>query len=203
MTPISQTLTALIEPARLRRRDDISRLPEPRSALMLGAVVLTALIAATLAPTELALTCAAAALFLPALTWIDLDAHRLPDALTRPALIATGVASIITALITEAYPSLIRATLGAALVALLMLSLGLAIPGGPGLGDVKTAPILGLPLAWHSWTMLLTWIAIAFLVNAATALGLQAATRTRGSTHLPFGPAMTFAWFTTLALMKS
>lgn len=195
-------LMALIDPERHRRPGDQPRLPVAHPASIAFTAAFAALAAAWLAPPSLALVTAAAAAFIPTLVWIDLDLHRLPDALTRPALGVVMAAAVITSIATSDYHHLAVAVTAAVAAGLVLCLLGIAVPGGPGLGDAKAAPIFVLPLAWQSTATVLTWAVLSCVAGCIGALVLLARHGDRRQ-HLPFGPSMAAAWFLTLAFAKS
>ncbi|RNI22197.1 prepilin peptidase [Flexivirga caeni] len=129
---------------------------------------------------------------LAALAAIDLDVHRLPDALTYPlALLAVFIAAAAS-LSTGDWPALLRAVLagpalGAAYLLLLVVSPGGA---GIGLGDVKLAVGLGVQLGWSSWTAVLTATMAGFVLGGVWAAVLLIGRRATRNTQIAFGPFM-------------
>jgi leader peptidase (prepilin peptidase)/N-methyltransferase len=113
--------------------------------------------------------------------WLDSRSHRIPDALTIPMAAAVIVTVISSTALSGDWLLAGQAALGAA--ALGGFYLAAAILGDLGLGDVKLASILGLTLAWSSWTALL-WGSILGLI-----LALPHALWIRGKEqHIPLGP---------------
>ena len=122
-----------------------------------------------------------------AVSWIDLDVHRVPDRfLVRWApLLAAAV--VITAAVTGEWPRLLWALVGAAGMAALYLVLVLV--GSMGLGDLKLAVVTGLltgVLGWASWV---TGVTVGLAAGAAAAVWLLARGRGRSS-HLALAPAI-------------
>lgn len=195
------TIANLLEPARLRRAGDAPRLPVMPRTLSVIAITASTLAAVALAPAPLGPLSATIALWLPALAWSDIDAQRLPDALTRPMTICALLIATLTAVVTDNYFSLGRGLLVAAITALVMALMGLLISGGPGLGDAKTAPALLLPLGWTSITLAAAWALTALALAAIWGILQLTTTPGRAGTHVPFGPAMISAWFICLALI--
>ncbi|MGY1809587.1 prepilin peptidase [Blastococcus sp. SYSU D00669] len=121
---------------------------------------------------------------------VDLRHRLLPDRVVVPAL------GLCLALLTAAaaadgdWPRLGRAVLAAAALFAVFLVLALVSPGGMGMGDVKLAALLGLPLGWLGWDAVVLGGAAGFLVQAVLALGLLATRRVGLRSELPFGPAM-------------
>lgn len=128
-----------------------------------------------------------------ALALIDLDVHRLPDAIVLPSY---PVALALLALASWApgdgsdWGALVRALIaGAALFAFYFLAMAV-YPAGMGFGDVKLAGVLGLYLGWVGWgAVLIGWFS-AFLLGGLFALGLVVAGRAGRGSGIPLGPWM-------------
>ena len=133
-----------------------------------------------------------------ALSLIDLEHHRLPNALTLPA------APVLLALL--AVPAATYGLWGQWVTGLLA---GLALfgffallwaikPAAMGLGDVKLAATIGIALGWAGWSMLAFGTFAMFLfggiaggaVIAATARRAGSSVRQAAKAGLPFGPFM-------------
>ena len=124
-------------------------------------------------PLWLYLAAAGTALFL-----IDIDCHRLPDAIVKPSwgvtLIGLGAAAMFTP---DAGDHLAHAGWGAltfsGLYALLYFgSLLFYEGGGMGRGDLKLAPILGAALGWFGWGPTLVGLMSAFFIGGAISVVL-------------------------------
>jgi leader peptidase (prepilin peptidase)/N-methyltransferase len=124
-----------------------------------------------------------------ALALIDLDVHRLPNAIVLPAY------PVLAALLLLAADgaALLRAAEGAALLFTLFLLIALAAPGSMGFGDVKLAGVVGAMTAYLSWGAFLVAAFGGFLLGAAVGLLLIAAQRAGRRTAVPFGPFMLVA----------
>jgi len=125
-----------------------------------------------------------------ALALIDLDVHRLPDAIVLPsypvALVLLGGASLLTGDAT----AFVRALVGAVALFGLYAVLWFVRPGGMGLGDVKLAGVLGLYLGWWGWDALAVGGFLAFLLGGLVSLPLLLSGRAGRRTAIPFGPSM-------------
>lgn len=125
-----------------------------------------------------------------ALALIDVDVHRLPDAIVLPsypvALLLLAVASAVGG----DWGSLGRAVVGGVALFLLYAVLWFVRPGGMGLGDVKLAGVLGLYLGWWGWDALAVGGFLAFLIGGLVSLPLLLAGRAGRRTRIPFGPSM-------------
>jgi leader peptidase (prepilin peptidase) / N-methyltransferase len=132
-----------------------------------------------------------------ALTFIDLDVHRLPDLLVLPSYPIAFVLLLVPTVVTGQWGWLLRAVVAAVVLFVAYLVLALVSPGGGGLGfgDVKLAGVLGLLLGWLGWGTVMVSVAAAFLIGGAIALILLAAGRASRSSHIAFGPSMILgAW---------
>lgn len=125
-----------------------------------------------------------------ALTLIDLDVHRLPNAIVLPSYIVAAVLFVAASIVSGDYIPIIRGAIGmAALVAAYFL-MAFAYPGGMGLGDVKLAGVLGLFLGWLGWGTLVVGAFAAFLLGGVFAIGLLVARKASRRSGIPFGPWM-------------
>ncbi len=125
-----------------------------------------------------------------ALTLIDIDFHRLPNAIVLPSY-AVGAALLGAAgLLTANYASLIGAAIGGVSLFAFYLVLALAYPRGMGFGDVKLAGVLGLYLGYLGWGPLLVGAFAAFLVGGLFSIVLLLTRRVGRKAGIPFGPWM-------------
>jgi leader peptidase (prepilin peptidase)/N-methyltransferase len=124
-----------------------------------------------------------------ALALIDLDVHRLPNAIVGPAY---AVLAVLLALGADG-GSLVRAAWGTALLFAFFLVVALVAPGAMGFGDVKLAGVVGGMTAYLSWGAFLTAAFGAFLLGAVAGLILMAGGRAGRQSAVPFGPFMLVA----------
>lgn len=116
-----------------------------------------------------------------ALGLVDASVHRLPDVLTLPLAVGTGVLLVLTE----------RQSLLRCLLAALALGFGfavLALLAPIGLGDAKLAPSLGALLAVSGWGTVLAGLVYAFLLAGAWAVALLLTRRAGRQDALAFGP---------------
>ena len=125
-----------------------------------------------------------------ALTAIDLDVLRLPNAIVYPAYV--GMASLLaTASVFEGTAApLVRAGVGASVLLAFYLTLVLVRPGGMGLGDAKLAGVVGGALGFLSYPALLVGAFAAFVIGGLAGVALLASRRAGMRSAVPFGPAM-------------
>jgi leader peptidase (prepilin peptidase)/N-methyltransferase len=125
-----------------------------------------------------------------ALTFIDLDTHRLPNAIVLPAYPVSLVLLALAAAGTGDWPALLRAALGGVAMFAFYLVLALAAPRGMGLGDVKLAGVLGMHLAYVGWGALVVGLFAAFLLGGVFGGILVLLRRAGRKSAIPFGPWM-------------
>jgi leader peptidase (prepilin peptidase)/N-methyltransferase len=125
-----------------------------------------------------------------ALAFIDLESHRLPNAIVLPAYLV-GVALLgASALVSGSLPALATAGIGMAALFLLYFALTVAYPGGMGFGDVKLAGVLGLYLGYLGWGELAVGAFAAFALGGIFGIALLIARRAKRKSRIPFGPWM-------------
>ena len=124
-------------------------------------------------------------------TMTDLRARRIPNGLVVPAYLVGPALLALGAGVSGVWWPLLRAGIGMGLLAGFYLVLALTFPGGMGLGDVKWAGIIGLFLAYLSWTTLSTGTLVAFMTAAMVVLARQVSRRRIGRLVLPMAPFMT------------
>ncbi|HEX6446173.1 MAG TPA: A24 family peptidase [Streptosporangiales bacterium] len=186
-------VAGLLVAARLGRRPLRSawRIRGPRDlvAPLAGAVVCAALAVRFGAVPVLPAYLYLALVSLP-LAAIDVEQHRLPDALTLPsypvALVLLGAA----ALAGGQGRRMLSALAGLAALGALYALLHLLDRRGMGLGDVKLAGVLGAYLGWLGVDAWLVGAVLGVLLGGLTALVLLALRRVTAKSHLPFGPFM-------------
>ncbi|MEP7180300.1 MAG: A24 family peptidase, partial [Pseudonocardiales bacterium] len=152
-------------------------------------------IAVTIQVTHLHLTAALPAyLFFAAvgiaLTAIDLDVLRLPNAIVYPSYLVLGALLTFAALVQGAPAPLIRAAIGAAALFTFYFALAMAYPLGMGFGDVKLAGVLGGALGFISYSALIIGAFAAFVIGACMATALLLSHSGTRKSAIPFGPFM-------------
>ncbi|GAA3440877.1 prepilin peptidase [Planomonospora venezuelensis] len=125
-----------------------------------------------------------------ALSMIDFDVHRLPDAIVLPSY-AVGALLLAPAAVTGAdWAAALRGLAAMAVLFAFYFALALVHPGGMGFGDVKLAGLLGLYLGWLGWSAVVVGTFAAFLLGGLAGAALLATGRAGRKTAMPFGPAM-------------
>ncbi|GAA4160386.1 A24 family peptidase [Gryllotalpicola daejeonensis] len=124
------------------------------------------------------------------LALIDLDTHKLPNAIVLPSYLVGAVLLAASALSSHDLGRLLTAAIGAAAAFALFFLLAFAVPGGMGFGDVKLAGVLGLFLGFLGWGQLVVGIFGGFLLGGLFAIGLLIARRAGRRSGIPFGPWM-------------
>ncbi|WP_431218740.1 prepilin peptidase [Leifsonia xyli] len=125
-----------------------------------------------------------------ALALIDIDTHRLPNAIVIPAYAVGGVLLTAAALCLGDPAAIGRAAIGLGAMFLLYLALALVRPGGMGLGDVKLAGVLGLFLGFLGWGELVVGAFAGFVLGGLFGIALLLARRASRTSGIPFGPWM-------------
>jgi len=129
-----------------------------------------------------------------ALAFIDLDTHKLPNALVLPSYPVVAVLALLATWGSgwDWWP-LARLAIGAA--ALYAFYFILCIIGGMGFGDVKLAGVLGAALAWLGWQYLVIGAFLPFLIGGLFSIVLLATKKAGRKSGIPFGPWMILGWF--------
>lgn len=125
-----------------------------------------------------------------ALAMIDIDHHRLPNALTWPSYVVGGVLLLLPAALEDGWGDYLRAWCAAVALFAFYLILALIYPAGMGMGDVKLAGVLGLYLGWLSWGQLVIGGFLGFAIGAVVGVGLMLVRRANRKSGIPFGPSM-------------
>ena len=125
-----------------------------------------------------------------ALAVIDLDVHRLPNAIVYPSYLVMAVLLTVAGVATGSIEPVVRAAVGGATLFAFFLALALASPKGMGLGDVKLAGVLGAALGFLSYPAVFVGTFAAFVLGGLAGAALILARRAGRGTLIPFGPAM-------------
>jgi len=130
-----------------------------------------------------------------ALSFIDIEHHRLPDAIVLPSYLVGIVLLATSCILVGDYDALIRAGIGLAAMAIGYFALALLWKGVMGLGDVKLAGVLGLYLGYSGWGALAVGSLGAFFLGGIFGLVLVLLRKTTRKSGIPFGPWMVLgAW---------
>lgn len=124
------------------------------------------------------------------LTVIDLDTHRLPNAIVLPSYIVAGALLTLACVLGAPWEALLRAAIGGAILWAFYFAIRLIRPDGMGGGDVKLAGVLGAYLAWIGWGALAVGAFAAFVLGGIFGIALIIAQRAGRKTAIPFGPWM-------------
>jgi leader peptidase (prepilin peptidase)/N-methyltransferase len=125
-----------------------------------------------------------------ALTMIDLELKRLPNAIVLPAYPVAAVLLVLASLALGEPGRLLGAAIGGAALYAFYFALMAVYPSGMGFGDVKLAGVLGLYLGWFGWQYTIVGAFFGFLVGGCVGLILMSLGRAGRKTAIPFGPYM-------------
>jgi leader peptidase (prepilin peptidase) / N-methyltransferase len=125
-----------------------------------------------------------------ALAAIDIDLHKLPDALTLPSYPVAAVLLTAGALAAHEPFDLVRTAIGGVALFAFYAVLWFVYPRGMGLGDVKLAGVLGMYLGYLGWGTLAVGAFLGFALGAVVGVSLMATGRATRKSKIPFGPFM-------------
>jgi len=125
-----------------------------------------------------------------ALALIDLDVHRLPDALTLPSYIVAPGLLAVAAVADDKGDALLRAAIGGLIAFGFYFAVWFLYPAGMGFGDVKLSGVVGMYLGWISYGVLVAGLFLGFLIGALVSIGLVLFAGAGRKTKVPFGPFM-------------
>jgi leader peptidase (prepilin peptidase) / N-methyltransferase len=125
-----------------------------------------------------------------ALALIDLDTHRLPNAIVLPSYPVLAALLALASWGTGDWTALVRAVVGGVALWVAYFAMCLAYPAGMGFGDVKLAGLLGGALAWLGWGAFAVGAFGAFLLGGIFSVGLLVTRRASRGSGIPFGPWM-------------
>ena len=129
-----------------------------------------------------------AGVLLVLLTPVDVVHHRLPDAITLPALPIASIAVAVTFLCSHHSGSVIRAGITASVLWALFAGTARISSAWMGRGDVKLIPTIGLLTGYLSATAPVVALAAAFVLGAITSLAGIAFGRLKVKSAIPLGP---------------
>lgn len=133
------------------------------------------------------------------LVWIDVDVHRLPVGLTRPALPAFAVLLVPPTIATGEWDRLLTAGICCVVLTALYVAFAFLPGGGFGGGDVQLAPAIGLLLGWFSVGHVVVGTLAAFVVGGFAAVVLLLSGRAGRKSAMAFGPFLCAGVFVALA----
>ncbi|KGN42544.1 peptidase A24 [Knoellia aerolata DSM 18566] len=136
------------------------------------------------------------------LVWIDIDVHRLPVGLTRPALPAFALLLLPPTIATGEWGRLLTAVVCGAVLMACYLVVAFLPGGGFGGGDIQLAPTIGLLLGWFSVGHVVVGTMAAFLLGGVGAAVLLVTGRAGRKTAMAFGPFMCAGLFVALAVTE-
>lgn len=131
-----------------------------------------------------------AGLLLVILGAVDIAVHRLPDALTLPAIPITAVLVLGTWTTAPSSGDPRTALVAAVVATAVFAGLALVTPRAMGRGDVKLVPSLAMVTGYLSVPAVLWWLILAFGIGALIALAGLATRRLSLTSAIAFGPCL-------------
>lgn len=125
-----------------------------------------------------------------ALSMIDLDCKRLPNAIVLPSYAVLAILLIVAGAWQQDWSALLRALIGAAGLFAFYFLLAVVYPAGMGFGDVKLAGLIGAMLGYLSYGALIVGALAAFVLAAVVGVAMIISRRGSGKTAIPYGPYM-------------
>jgi len=136
----------------------------------------------------------ASAVALVPLALIDIETHRLPNALVGGLGGITVVSMLVIGFATGSPYRLASSLFGGLALGLCYVAPALLSPGAMGGGDVKLAAVLGLTAGWFGVNAWLWLLVTPFVIGGVLgAVGL-ASRRLTWTAALPFGPALALGY---------
>ena len=165
-----------------------SRISARYPAIEAGCAALFVVVA-LLAPRDGALPAVLAlAATMLALSLIDIEHHRLPDAVLVPGTATAIALYAVAAAVTPRWDDFARALAGGALAFAGLFLIHLVAPRGMGFGDVKLAFACGLMLGWRGLGFVPIGLLAGFALGAMTGVVLMATGHLARRSHMAFGP---------------
>jgi leader peptidase (prepilin peptidase)/N-methyltransferase len=125
-----------------------------------------------------------------ALALIDIDVHRLPNAIVLPSYPVVAALLLLPAIVDGRWDDYLRAALGGLILFAFYFLLAVIYPAGMGFGDVKLAGVLGAYLGWLGWGPFGAGAFFGFLLGGVLGALLMALGRAGRKSKIPFGPFM-------------
>ena len=125
-----------------------------------------------------------------ALSIIDLETQRLPDAIVLPAYPVGALLLTGAAVLSGDVGRLALAAIGMVALVLFYAVMFFGYRGGMGMGDVKLAGVLGMYLGYTGLGPLLVGAFAPFVLGGLFAIALIVVRRAGRKSRIPFGPWM-------------
>lgn len=122
-----------------------------------------------------------------ALTMIDLDVFRLPNAIVYKAYPVAAIGLVASSFL-DGTSVWWRIFAGGFIMWALYWTIRRIKPKGMGLGDVKLAGVLGMYLGFFGWGSLAVGIFAGFLIGGAFGVVVMLFLGGNGKTKIPYGP---------------
>jgi len=137
------------------------------------------------------------------LSAVDLKHHRLPDALTLPAIPISLAAVALTKWLSPDSGSVPRAVIAGVALGAIFGLLAVSTPRNMGWGDVKLVVSVGILLGFVSWSVVLLGMIAAFMLGALAAIVGIVVRHWNLKSAIPFGPFLLAGCWMALVLPAS
>jgi len=200
--PPRQWLGFPVQPGLLRGRPTAGAAParwRQWLAVELTAVAVFAALGARFGDSNLVVPLLLLGAALVAVSYVDVEHHRIPDRITFPTL-ALSLPLILAVSLDHDRPKTMQGALvGAVAYFAILFAAHLVSPRGMGFGDVKLALLMGVYLGWLGWDgsasgsiqYVLYGLMLGCVLGIVIGVGQIVVTRQRG--EMPFGPALALA----------
>jgi leader peptidase (prepilin peptidase)/N-methyltransferase len=130
-----------------------------------------------------------------ALSAIDLDTYRLPNAVVYPTGVATFVLLAVASVVSHDARGLVEAAAGGSIAFAVLFVIHVISPKGMGFGDVRLAAVLGLALGWIELPLVAVGLFFSFLLASIVGVLLIATGARSRKDRIPFGPFLALGSF--------
>lgn len=130
-----------------------------------------------------------------ALSLIDAERHRLPDAIVLPSYPILGLGLTIAAVLADSPAAVVRALLGGLALFLCYSLMAWCEPSGMGFGDAKVAGLVGGMLSFLSYPTLLVGAFAGTVAGGTYATAALMSGRASRKTAVAYGPFLLLGAF--------
>ncbi|SDJ05459.1 leader peptidase (prepilin peptidase) / N-methyltransferase [Frankineae bacterium MT45] len=125
-----------------------------------------------------------------ALTMIDYDVKRLPNAIVLPSYLVGVSLLTVAAIVNHDWAPAMRALTAMCALWTVFFAIRMLYPAGMGYGDVKLAGLIGLFIGSLSWSAVIVAAFGAFVLGSVVGIALLLSRTADRKRAIPFGPFM-------------